>query len=133
VLWWLTAQSWLYGMFGVAGSVATTPAAGLLLGLLWVGPLNRLLAPLTNKLSLAHEREADRFAVDVMGDGQSMVGALSALASENLSNPFPHPLYEAFHYDHPPIPERMQYIEAYADEQTTDDASRNPDSSLTSE
>ena len=129
-LWWLTTQPWLYAMFGVTGSVQSTPAAGLLLGLLWVGPLNQLLSPLTNKLSLAHEREADTFAVDVMNDGQPMVGALAALASENLSNPFPHPLYEAFHYDHPPIPERMQYIEAYAAEHTrTDtatDASQTP-------
>jgi STE24 endopeptidase len=117
-LWWLTQQGWLYGMFGVAGDVASVPYAGLLLGALWVEPLNRLIAPLTNKLSLAHEREADTFAVEVMGEGESMVGALSALASENLSNPFPHPLYEAFHYDHPPIPERMQYIESFAAELT---------------
>jgi STE24 endopeptidase len=126
-LWWLTTQPWLYAMFGVEGSLQSTPAAGLVLGLLWVGPLDQLLAPLTNKLSLAHEREADTFAVDVMNDGRPMVDALAALASENLSNPFPHPLYEAFHYDHPPIPERMEYIERYAAEHTTTDTSSDPD------
>ncbi|WP_323676191.1 M48 family metallopeptidase [Halorubellus sp. PRR65] len=132
-LWWFATQPWLYAMFGVAGSVQTTPAAGLLLGVLWVGPLNQFLSPLSNRLSLAHEREADTFAVDVMGDGQPMVNALGALASENLSNPFPHPLYETFHYDHPPIPERMQYIETYAAERATGEEPTDTDRTAASD
>ena len=95
------------------------PAAGLIVGGLFVAPLNRLTAPLSNRLSLKHEREADRFAVEVMGEGESMVGALSRLASENYANPFPHPVYEAFHYDHPPIPERMRYVEGVAEDLTS--------------
>jgi len=120
-LWWLTRQPWLYELFGVADGAALSevPAAGLIVGGLIVSPLNRLTSPLSNRLSLKHEREADRFAVEVMGEGESMVGALSRLASENYSNPFPHPLYETFHYDHPPIPERMRYIEAMAPEGDT--------------
>jgi len=116
VLWWLTRQAWLYELFGVADGAAlgSVPAAGLIVAGLFVSPLNRLTAPLSNALSLKHEREADAFAVEVMGEGESMVGALSRLASENYSNPFPHPLYERFHYDHPPIPERMRYIESLA-------------------
>jgi len=39
---------------------------------------------------------------------------LFGLARENLANPFPHPWYTAFNHQHPPIPERMQYIEEYA-------------------
>jgi len=93
-------------MFGVPEQAA----AGLLLAGLWLQPLNQLTAPVQNKLWLANEREADAFAVDVMGGGQSLADALADLTSENLGNPFPHPLYEAFHYQHPPVPERIRYL-----------------------
>jgi STE24 endopeptidase len=85
--------------------------AGLFVGLLAVYPLVTLTAPLSNRLSLAHEREADRFAVEVMGDGDPMADALAGLARENLANPFPHPWYAAFNHRHPPIPERMRYVQ----------------------
>ena len=107
--WWLMSTEWLYAMFGVP----ETAYAGLVLALAWVMPLNDLLGPLTNRLSLAHEREADRFAVEVMGEGESLAGALGRLAGENLMNPFPHPWYAAFHYSHPPIPDRIRYIKEY--------------------
>lgn len=98
----------LYALFGVP---ETATYAGLLLAVLIVGPIMELTSPITNKLSLKHEREADAFAVSVMDDGQPMIDALSALARENLANPFPHPTYAAFHYSHPPIPERIRLIE----------------------
>jgi STE24 endopeptidase len=102
----LLDAGWLYGMFGVPEQ----PAAGLLLAGLWLQPLNQLTAPIQNKLWLANEREADAFAVDVMGGGESLADALADLTSENLGNPFPHPYYEAFHYQHPPVPERIRYL-----------------------
>ena len=112
VAWWLMGTEWLYAMFGAP----ETAYAGLLLALLWVSPLNDLLGPVSNRLSLAHEREADRFAVETMGEGDSLAGALGRLAGENLMNPFPHPWYAAFHYSHPPIPDRIRYIQEYGSE-----------------
>jgi len=108
----LVEATWLYEMFGIAGQPVY---AGLLLAVLWLTPVAQLSAPLINRLSLAHEREADAFAVEVMG-AEPMADALADLTSENLSNPFPHPLYETFHYDHPPVPKRLQHIRAVADE-----------------
>jgi len=108
----LVDASWLYEMFGIAGQPVY---AGLVLAVLWLVPVAQLSAPLTNRLSLAHEREADAFAVEVMG-AEPMADALADLTSENLSNPFPHPLYETFHYDHPPVPKRLQHIRTLADE-----------------
>jgi STE24 endopeptidase len=102
----LLDQSWLYAMFGVPEQAA----AGLLLAGLWLQPLSRLTSPIENKLWLANEREADAFAVDVMGGGSALADALADLTSENLGNPFPHPLYETFHYQHPPVPERIRYL-----------------------
>lgn len=104
----LIESSWLYTMFGVPTGVEY---AGLVLAGLLISPVNRLLSPIENRLSLKHEREADSFAVDVMGEGEPMIEALCRLTSENLSNPFPHPLYATFHYTHPPVPERIRYIQ----------------------
>ncbi|ELZ13913.1 zn-dependent protease with chaperone function [Halovivax asiaticus JCM 14624] len=119
VLWVLLDATWLYAMF----DLPQTPYVGLALGALWVSPLLDLTSPLVNRLSLAHEREADAFATDVMGDGEPLVGALASLTGENLSNPFPHPLYATFHYDHPPIPERIRYIRGLTSEEVDETAS----------
>ncbi|MDS0294376.1 M48 family metallopeptidase [Halogeometricum luteum] len=105
-LWWVTTSQWVYAAFGLP----EVTYAALAVGLLYVGPLFSLVSPLTNRLSLAHEREADDFAARVMGESESMTRALATLAGENLSNPFPHPWYAAFHYSHPPIPERMRRL-----------------------
>jgi STE24 endopeptidase len=98
-------------MFGVETGATY---AGFVLAGLWLGPVSQLLAPLDNRLSIRHEYEADAFAVEIMGDGETVRDALRTIAGENLSNPFPHPIYEAFHYDHPPLAERLRAIRAEA-------------------
>jgi STE24 endopeptidase len=103
----LVAFEPLYTAFGIP---ETATYAGLLLAALIVGPVLQFTAPLANRLSLKHEREADAFAADVMG-ADPMVDALARLATENLANPFPHPWYATFHYSHPPIPERIRLLE----------------------
>jgi STE24 endopeptidase len=110
----LVDAGWLYELFGLpAGGVAAgTPGptyAGVVLAVLWIGPVLRWSAPLQNRLSLKHEREADDFAADVV-DGEAMTGALAALSRDNLANPFPHPWYETFHASHPPVPERIRRL-----------------------
>lgn len=106
----LLAGDWLSGLFGVP---AGATYAELFLALLVVQPLNQWLSPVQNRISLAFEREADDFAVETT-DVPSMVDALTTLVSENLSNPFMHPLYETFHASHPPIPERIRRLEERA-------------------
>ncbi|MFC6875067.1 M48 family metallopeptidase [Halobellus marinus] len=111
-LWWVTTSQWVYAAFGLPE--VTYAALGI--GLLYAAPVLSLTAPLTNRLSLAHEREADDFAAETMGEIESMARALRTLAGENLSNPFPHPAYAAFHLTHPPIPERIRRLrEQYGD------------------
>ncbi|MFB6138386.1 MAG: M48 family metallopeptidase [Halobacteriaceae archaeon] len=103
----LVDAPWLATAFGLP---AGATYAHLAVAALFVEPLARLSAPLENRPSLAHEREADAFAVEVMGAGEPMADALAALLSENLSNPFPHPWYAAFHHSHPPVPERIRRV-----------------------
>jgi len=63
--------------------------------------------PLLAYLSRRHEREADRYALELTENPSAMAGALVKLSKDNLSNLFPHPLYAAFHYTHPPMAERV--------------------------
>lgn len=109
VLYWLLNSSWLYGMFGLPEAAGY---AGLLLAGLWISPINRWLSPLENYFSIANEKEADQFAVQVMGSGEHLIQGLYNLVGENLSNPYPHDLYAMFHYTHPPIPQRVENIES---------------------
>jgi STE24 endopeptidase len=119
VLGYLVGANWLYAPF----DVPQLPYVGLTLAVLWVAPVNRLTSPVNNFLSLRFEREADAYAVEVI-DGESMAGALTALAADNLATLFPHPWYETFHYDHPPIPERVRYVRELDDarEREADDS-----------
>ena len=111
-LWWVTTSQWVYAAFGLPSE--TYAALGI--GLLYATPILSLTTPLTNRLSLAHEREADDFAAETMGGATAMTRALETLAGENLSNPFPHPAYAAFNLTHPPIPERIRRLrEQYGD------------------
>jgi len=120
---WLVAFEPLYAAFGVPASATY---AGLLLAILIVSPLLQFTAPLSNALSLKHEREADADAAEVMGP-QPMIDALGRLAGENLANPFPHPWYARFHYSHPPIPERIRLLQQRAtDGDATDSTSQPP-------
>ncbi|MFB6151569.1 MAG: M48 family metallopeptidase [Haloarculaceae archaeon] len=105
VLGYLVGTDWIYAPF----AVPATPYVGLALALLWVMPFQRLSSPLDNALSLKYERQADAFAAETV-DGETMADALANLAAENLAGLFPHPWYETFHHDHPPIPERMRRV-----------------------
>jgi len=66
--------------------------------------------PLFHALSRKHEREADRFSLELTGDPESMISTLVKLSKDNLSNLYPHPLYAAFNYSHPPVLDRIRAI-----------------------
>ncbi|MCF6149235.1 MAG: M48 family metallopeptidase [Candidatus Kuenenia sp.] len=60
--------------------------------------------------SRKHEYEADTFSYEITKDRKSMISTLVKLSKDNLSNLYPHPLYAAFHYSHPPVLERIKAI-----------------------
>ena len=103
VVAWLAGQAWFGRAFGFhTPDVASTL---LLVGLLG-GTVSFWLTPLLNHWSRRHEYEADGFAAAAMKEAGALVEALRKLNRENLSNPAPHPLYSAFYYSHPTLPER---------------------------
>jgi STE24 endopeptidase len=113
---WLSAPAWMPG----------ATYAVLAVAFLVVAPFQRLTSPLDNYLSLAYEREADAFAAETVG-GDAMADALANLAAENLASLFPHPWYETFHYNHPPIPERMRRMREFAsDAEPADESGPQP-------
>ncbi|MDA8084402.1 MAG: M48 family metallopeptidase [Nitrospiraceae bacterium] len=65
---------------------------------------------LSNYISRRHEREADRFAVELTSDPEGLATSLIKLSKDNLSNLHPHRLYAAFNYSHPPVKERIREI-----------------------
>jgi STE24 endopeptidase len=80
-------------------------------GLLY-SPADLLLSLPLNAWSRHHEFQADRFAVDTTGRGETLVSGLKGLAETNLSNLTPHPLTVALDYSHPPLIERIDAIRA---------------------
>ncbi len=107
----LAESGWFNRGFGFpAGEMAPTLLLFMLtseLALFW-------LAPLGNRVSRKHEFEADAFAREAMGGAAPLVAALRKLASKNLSNLTPHPLFSAVYYSHPALVERERALVAPA-------------------
>ena len=107
-----------------------TAYVGLFVGLLFVWPVNRLTSPVENYFSLGYERDADAYAIEIVG-GEPLARALSDLSENNLSMPFDHPWYETFHSDHPPKPERIRRARELDDDTTTSAENPASDAKLT--
>jgi len=72
------------------------------------------MTPFSAWRSRCHEWEADRYAADLTGRPGDLASAMVKLSVENLSNLFPHPLYAAFYYSHPPAVERVGRLREWA-------------------
>jgi STE24 endopeptidase len=106
--------SWppLYGAFGM---IQTPVYAGLFLVSLYLAAGGFFFSPTGSAITRHFEREADRMAFDLTGTAKPMVSALKRLAKDNLSNLHPHPWYVRFYYSHPPLTERIEYLQAMDD------------------
>ena len=101
--------SWppLYAAFGVQ----VTVYAGLFLVSLYLSSAGFFLSPIGAAIMRRYEREADRVACELTGTSAPMIDALKRLAKDNLANLHPHPLYVWFYYSHPPLLERIEYLQ----------------------
>ncbi len=79
---------------------------------LCAGPLTFIVKPLLTAWSRRFEYQADEFAVRKADTGQALVSGLIQLHKKNLSNLTPHPLYSFYHYSHPTINERIDFIDS---------------------
>jgi STE24 endopeptidase len=72
--------------------------------ILWAMPL------FFNALSRYFERQADDFAMKLIGSGKPLADALVKLSVDNLANLYPQKLYAYFNYSHPPVLERIRKL-----------------------
>ena len=94
--------------FHQLSDVASLPLLMLLLSL-----FSLAITPAALAFSRYHEREADRFGLELTHDNHHAATAFVALQQENLAVPRPGPLYKLFRASHPPIGERVDFINAY--------------------
>jgi len=104
----LLNADWLPGLLGLeqlsfAAQVLLLSWLASLLGFFWT--------PISSWFSRRDERQADHFAVDLVGGGRELASGLVKLARENLSSLFPHPLYVAIYYSHPDLVGRVVWLE----------------------
>lgn len=57
-----------------------------------------------------NEFEADKYASDLSGKPEDLANSLIKLVKENLSNPYPHPLYSTLYCSHPKVTERVKRL-----------------------
>jgi STE24 endopeptidase len=104
----LVNADWVPGLLGLA----ELSFAGQVLLLIWLASLLGFFwTPISSWLSRRDERQADQFAIDLVGSGQELASGLVKLARENLSSLFPHPLYVAVYYSHPDLVSRVKWLE----------------------
>ena len=82
-----------------------------MVSVLW-GPISAFLSPMGMAISRKFEKEADLYSFQRLKSAKPLAMALKKMARENLSNLTPHPLYVWFNYSHPPLLERVQFLEA---------------------
>ena len=98
------------GHFGLA---AKSDVAGLPLLVLAGGAVSLALLPLAHAVSRAHERRADRYALDMTGNAAAFTSAMKRLAAQNLAEARPSRWVEIFFHSHPPIADRLDAAQAW--------------------
>lgn len=94
--------------FRQLSDVASLPMLMVLLSL-----FSMFIMPAALAVSRYHEREADRFGLELTRDNRAAATAFLALQEQNLAVPRPGPLYMTFRASHPSIGQRIDFINAY--------------------
>jgi STE24 endopeptidase len=96
---------------GLAGK---SDAAGLPLVVLCAAAVSLVLMPLVNAVSRAHERRADRYALEMTRNAPAFVSAMKRLASQNLAEERPARWVEVLFHSHPPTASRVEAARIWA-------------------
>jgi STE24 endopeptidase len=106
----------LRGSFGIAETptaVEQLPALALV-----AGAVAFALSPVAHALSRAHERRADRFAIERTGNAAAFMSAIKRLSSQNLAEVSPPAWVEALLHSHPSTTRRLEYARRFAGDRT---------------
>jgi len=94
--------------FHQLSDIASLPLLMVLLTL-----FSLVITPAALAFSRYHEREADRFGLELTHDNRAAATAFVTLQQQNLAVPRPSLLYKIFRASHPPIGERVDFINGY--------------------
>ncbi len=95
------------------GLAGVSDVAALPVLVLTVGVLSVILMPVAHALSRAHERRADRFALDLTGNVTAFISAMKRLGARNLAEEHPSKMAQWLFYSHPPIADRVAAAQAW--------------------
>jgi STE24 endopeptidase len=82
--------------------------AGLIVLMLVGGVCSFVFMPLANAMSRAHERRADRYALETTRQPGPFISAMKRLGQQNLAEEDPSALVQWLFYSHPPIKQRIE-------------------------
>jgi STE24 endopeptidase len=89
--------------------------AGLPIVALAAGAVSLAVVPLANAVSRAHERRADRFAIDQTGNAAAFGSAIRRLSAQNLAEETPPAWIEAMFHSHPSTARRLEAARRWAE------------------
>ncbi len=104
--------SFMYQTFGLDQNI---PYVGLFLLSALFKPISFFFTPLMAIISRKYEEEADNYSNWLTGSTKYLGNALKRLAKDNLANLHPHPLFAWFYYSHPPLVDRIAYLQQIDD------------------
>jgi STE24 endopeptidase len=99
------------GQFGIT---AKWDPAALPILVLAGAAVSLALMPLANAVSRAHERRADRYALEMTNNAPAFMAAMRRLGAQNLAEEDPSRLVQVLFYTHPPITARIDAAQAWA-------------------
>jgi STE24 endopeptidase len=98
---------------GILGLLGKSDMAALPLLALTAGAVSLAFMPAANALSRAHERRADRYALEMTGNVSAFVTAMKRLGAQNLAEERPSRFVEILFYTHPPLAKRIEAAERW--------------------
>ncbi len=105
--WFIARWKHRFG-FDRLDDVASLPLLGLIVSL-----VSLVATPVPLAFSRWAEHEADRFGLELTRDNRAAAEAFARLQGENLSVPYHSTLYKLWNDSHPPIGERIDFINGY--------------------
>jgi STE24 endopeptidase len=96
------------------GLTGPADVAGLPVVALAAGAVSLVLSPIGNAVSRAHERRADRFAIQLTRNANAFMSAIRRLAAQNLAEETPSPWVEALFHSHPSTSRRLEAARRWA-------------------
>ena len=87
--------------------------ASLPLCVLLLNTFSLVLTPVGYAYSRYQEHEADRFGLEITRNNQAAALSFAKLQEQNLSNPHPGSLHKIWRATHPPLGERIDFLNRY--------------------